>query len=315
MRTSKAFDALSGTYKWYASAQQFNGPVTSMQAPKGSGVLLVQTDYAVYALNSSSGHVIWVNGESGSYSAAIVGVFNGVVSVQFGNILYGLDLLNNGKWLWQHNVGSLLLLPTSTKGVVAYECGGMFCIDTIDVGTGEKTPWAVVNNSEIWSGNSYYDVSNKMVAVLCNGYPLNSMLIFDSASGKQVAQVANISSSFNVQGCVAGLCIASKYDYQKGNVQLTAMNYLTWSLAWNITVPIQTGGWYFKYTFMRSNLLFVSYSAWSGVDNPAEVIGIDPTSGTFWTQPIGKNAAFLLQQLGSSQVLVGSKEILVLANI
>ena len=65
--------------------------------------------------------------------------------------------------------------------------------------------------------------------------------------------------------------------------------------------------------YMRPNLILVS-----GGFEIALVLGLDPTSGTFWTQEVGSGdeaCSNILQQRGSSQVLVGSDGVLVLANV
>ena len=93
-------------------------------------------------------------------------------------------------------------------------------------------------------------------------------------------------------------------------MQIISENYLTGSLTNNVAVLMSPSITLWMY--MRPNLIII---AWATYDGPAVVLGVDPTSGKYWTQPFGMYQAYLLQQRGSSQVLVGSCGALILADV
>ena len=152
-----------------------------------------------------------------------------------------------------------------------------------------------------------------MVVVLISGsnYTRNSLWTFDSATGDLVALVPDIlpNPEKNVYDCFAGLCIGCYYDGY-GNGRITATNYMTGSLAWNVTAPGLADIDSIQY--MRPTLILFGFGT---IDGLAMVFGVDPTNEKSWTQTVGKDAAYFLQQRGSSQVLVGSDGELVLANV
>ena len=113
----------------------------------------------------------------------------------------------------------------------------------------------------------------------------------------------DIMSSFGIQ-CGAGLCIY----YADGN--LISVNYITGYVAWNVMVPFPILA--ASVMNMLPNLTIVTGSTGIGT---SMVLGIDPTSGKFWTQVIGHDKTYLLLQRGSSQVLLGTSDVLELANV
>ena len=306
-----ALNALNGQLKW--TGPQFDYRSTIV-APQGTEFLIVTTYFAVYTVNSSSGNTIWeftvpyFDGPPHCY-----GVFEGIVSVAFPYTLYGLDS-KSGTSLWQVNVsGGYFTLTTPSTGIVTYQRGTMFYVDAIDVFTGQQTEWVALNmgRPNTTEGVVLNDVSSKMVVVLfC--YPLSSFsaLVFDSTSGTLVAMVPDIvpSQVTGLLGCLAGLCIYST-DYDRN---LIAVNYITGSLAWNVTVPIEIYEFTSYFTYMRPSLIVAICRAYvaTGV-----VMGIDPTNGKYWTGLIGDDHAKILQQRGGSQVLVVADKLLVLANV
>ena len=152
----------------------------------------------------------------------------------------------------------------------------------------------------------YSDGLNKM-AVLQFGY---QFLIFDSTSGTLVAMALNIlPPTGSLVGCVAGLCISYLYSETDSIQNFIAVDYLTGSLTWNVTVPAPIGG-VLSMMYLRPTLLIFTCMRHGGV------VGIDPTSGKFWAHiSVGGSYSYLLQQVGNSQVLVTSYEVLVLANV
>ena len=141
----------------------------------------------------------------------------------------------------------------------------------------------------------------------------SSFFIFDSTSGMLTAMVPNISPESHFGGCLAGLCIT--WVTNRVNTIFTAQNYMTGSLSWNVTVPttMQDSSWSITMTYIRSTLILVTCRTNYG--NPSAVITIDPTSGKYELQPVGKYMTYFLQQRGSTQVLVWADQTLVLANV
>ena len=300
-----AFDGVTGQLQWSAPSQRYEY-VTSIVAPHGTSFVVVLTQNGVHGVNGSNGTLVWTYSNIMTFDPQLLGLFNGTLSLRSLSTLYGLDI-HNGTALWQCDIRSIAItmIPTSAIGVVAYPWN-RFKVDAIDVSTGIKTEWATVNISDANQGWVSYDAANKMVVVQCDSNLNSSLLIFDSTLGTLVATVRDFTSPnyWYFGGCFAGQCIS--YEFNIDTMTLMAGNYMTGSLVWNATMPMNPIN---SWTYMRPNLIIIAFVG------AAVVVGIDPTSGKYWTQPFGMYEAYLLQQRGSSQVLVGSCGALVLANV
>lgn len=127
-----------------------------MVAPQGTELLIILTGSAVYAVNGSSGNVVWNFSVPGA-GPNRVSVVEGVVSVLFvinnqNGALHGVDL-NNGTSLWQVNgltYSSFVLEVTPLMGIVINRRNTSIAnvyVEAIDLVTGERTEWAELNRS------------------------------------------------------------------------------------------------------------------------------------------------------------------------
>ena len=301
-----AYDALTGQLQW--AGPQFDN-FTDFRAPPGTELVILTTINTIYAINGTNGETVWSQLiPNGIY--LLFDVWGGVVSVCTDPMIYGLDL-KNGDWLWQVN-NEILTIPIFLNPpmsmVITYR-GPMSYFNAFDVTTGVMTEWAALNHSycALWA---HYDVSNKMIVVKMydDHSEMTSLIVFDSTSGTLVAMLHDVWQYTGHQnGCIADLCIF--YNSTVG--QLIAMNYMTGSVAWSVTEQIFAGRLN-SMTYMRPNLILITCGDLFG---NGVVLGIDPTSGKYWKQSVGSFEAYVLQQRGSSQVLVGANKALVLANV